>query len=55
MNIGIIGAGKVGCALAEGLKNNGFNISGVYSRSVGSQKYLAKNLAKSLKTTLRMR
>jgi len=27
MNIGIIGAGKVGCALAEGLKNNGFNIS----------------------------
>ncbi|ABN51605.1 MAG TPA: DUF2520 domain-containing protein [Hungateiclostridium thermocellum] len=52
MNIGIIGAGKVGCALAEGLKNNGFNISGVYSRSVGSQKYLCEKLGKIFENDL---
>lgn len=52
MNIGIVGAGKVGCALAVGLKNNGFNISGVYSRSSNSQKYLCAKLGKAFESNL---
>ena len=40
MNIGIIGAGRVGCSLAVGLKNKGFVISGIYSRSESSASFL---------------
>lgn len=52
MNIGIFGAGKVGCALAVGLKNNGFNISGVYSKSCNSQEYLCAKLGKAFANIL---
>lgn len=44
INIGIVGAGKVGCALALGFKNEGLNISGIYSRSESSCKYLSNIL-----------
>lgn len=44
MQIGIMGAGKVGCALAIGLKGKGVRISGVYSRSNDSAVYLNNRL-----------
>lgn len=43
-NIGIVGAGKVGCALALGFKNEGLNITGLYSRSESSYKHLSDML-----------
>ncbi|HOM03337.1 MAG TPA: DUF2520 domain-containing protein [Acetivibrio sp.] len=52
MNIGIVGAGKVGCALAQGLENNGFNISGVYSRSDDSQQYLCAKVGKTFENSI---
>ena len=44
MNIGIIGAGRVGCAFGIGLKNSGFSVTGVYSRSDESQRFLCSKL-----------
>ncbi|NLP13702.1 MAG: DUF2520 domain-containing protein [Clostridium sp.] len=44
MNIGIIGAGRVGCAFGTGLKNSGFFVTGVYSRSDDSQRFLCNKL-----------
>ncbi|HPC99792.1 MAG TPA: DUF2520 domain-containing protein [Acetivibrio sp.] len=44
MNIGIIGAGRVGCAFGIGLKNSGFSVAGVYSRSDESQRFLSSKL-----------
>lgn len=52
MNIGIIGAGKVGCSLAVCLNNNGFYISGIYSRTSNSQEYLCDKLGKSFQNSL---
>ncbi|MFZ5989274.1 MAG: Rossmann-like and DUF2520 domain-containing protein [Bacillota bacterium] len=52
MNISIIGAGKVGCALAFGFYNNGFNIAGVFSRSVESHNYLCTKLGKNFDNNL---
>jgi len=56
MNIGIIGAGKVGCALARAIKDAGIEISGVYSRSAESAAWLAKEVdgifPNDLKTTV---
>ncbi|GAE88333.1 Rossmann-like and DUF2520 domain-containing protein [Acetivibrio straminisolvens] len=52
MNIGIVGAGKVGCALAQGLKSNGFNLSGVYSRNGDSQEYLCQKLGIAFENNL---
>jgi predicted short-subunit dehydrogenase-like oxidoreductase (DUF2520 family) len=40
MNIGIIGAGRVGCSLAVGLYKKGYAISGVYSRTRESADFL---------------
>lgn len=44
MRVGIIGAGKVGCSLALGLSEKGFDISGVYSRNPESAKFLCEKL-----------
>ncbi len=44
MNIGIIGAGKLGSALAMALSKIGFCICGVYSKSVQSSKLLCDKL-----------
>lgn len=44
LKIGIIGAGRVGCALAIGLKEKGFEIAGIYSRSGNSVEYLNSRL-----------
>ncbi|MDQ2087556.1 F420-dependent NADP oxidoreductase [Herbivorax sp. ANBcel31] len=52
MNIGIIGAGKVGCALALGFYNNNINISGIYSRSNDSVLELSRKLAKDFDNSL---
>ncbi|NMB34314.1 MAG: DUF2520 domain-containing protein [Clostridium sp.] len=56
MDIGIIGAGRVGCAFGIGLKNSNFSVSGVYSKSDKSQIYLNKKLkgryANDLKDTI---
>ena len=56
MNIGIIGAGKVGCTLARAMKFAGMSISGVYSRSAESAALLAKEVdgifPNDLKTTV---
>ncbi len=48
MKVGIIGAGRMGCALARGLKEKGMNISGVYSRSGESAELLNSLLGTSL-------
>lgn len=44
MKIGIIGAGRVGCALAIALKKKGHIISGVYSKGATSANYLIDRL-----------
>lgn len=44
MKLGIIGAGRLGCALAEGLNRKGFIISGVYSKTRQSACRLADRL-----------
>jgi len=47
MNIGIIGAGKVGCALAEGLKTTDLTYPEFTAEVSVLKNILAKNLAKS--------
>ena len=47
MKIGIIGAGRMGCALALGLKQKGFTISGIYSRNEESARALSGKLDNS--------
>lgn len=42
MNIGFIGAGKVGTAFGKYLSNNGFNVKGYYSRSEKSAQNAAR-------------
>ncbi|MEI6132539.1 MAG: DUF2520 domain-containing protein [Bacillota bacterium] len=44
MQIGIVGAGKLGCTLARALKDSGQEISGVYSRTAKSAAFLAKEV-----------
>lgn len=44
MNVGIIGAGKLGSALAIALSKSGFGISGVFSKSVESCQLLCEKL-----------
>lgn len=46
MNIGFIGAGKVGCSFGHYLKQQNLSISGYYSRSMSSSSYAA-NLTRS--------
>ncbi len=46
MNIGIIGAGRLGCAIAVALKNSGYEISGIASRSDSSAEWLAACVGK---------
>lgn len=46
MNIGFIGAGKVGCSFGHYLNQQGFSIDGYYSRSIESSLYAA-NLTQS--------
>lgn len=53
MNIGIIGAGRVGCAFGTGLKNSGFSVTGVYSRSDDSQRFLCNKLELNCINSLR--
>ena len=36
MKIGIIGAGRVGCAFALALANRGIEVSGVCNRTIGA-------------------
>jgi len=52
LKIGIIGTGKVGCALAIGLKNIGFEISGLYSRSIDPVKLLNSTIKTELENDL---
>jgi len=44
MNVGIIGAGKLGSALGMALSRSGFCISGVYSKNENSTRLLCKRL-----------
>jgi len=44
LKVGIIGAGRVGCALAIALKQKGLVISGVYSKSAESFDFLSKKI-----------
>ena len=44
MNVGIIGAGKVGCTLARAFKQSGWEISGIYSKRNESASWLAKEV-----------
>lgn len=43
-SIGVIGAGRLGCALGIGLKSLGFQINGIYSKSDESHQYLTTKL-----------
>lgn len=52
MKIGIIGAGKVGCALAIGLKQCGYTISGVYSKNHKSVELLNETLGEAFENIL---
>lgn len=45
MNVGIIGAGRVGCAFAIGLDRKGVKISSIYNRSAEGQSFLCERLA----------
>jgi predicted short-subunit dehydrogenase-like oxidoreductase (DUF2520 family) len=49
---GLIGAGKVGCSIAIGLKNKGIMLSGVYTKSIGSLDYLNDKLDTNFKNDL---
>ncbi len=55
--IGIIGAGRLGCSLALALKSKGYEIKGVCSKSLESQKFLCNLLeiqyANDLEKTVR--
>ena len=42
MNIGFIGAGKVGTAFGKYLSNNGFNVEGYYSKREKSAQHAAR-------------
>lgn len=44
MKIGIIGAGRLGCALGAGLNNKNFKIAGIYSKSPESSRFLNEKL-----------
>lgn len=46
MNIGFIGAGKVGCTLAKYFKHNGLQVAGFYSRNV-DQAQIASDFTES--------
>ncbi|TYQ12882.1 UNVERIFIED_CONTAM: putative short-subunit dehydrogenase-like oxidoreductase (DUF2520 family) [Acetivibrio alkalicellulosi] len=52
MNVGVIGAGKVGCALAMGFYNNGINVSGIVTRSDKSFEYICKKLSLNFNNNL---
>lgn len=52
MKIGIIGAGKVGCALALGFNRIGYNISGICNRSQQSFEYLVRIVGGSYNNSL---
>ncbi len=52
MNIGIIGAGKLGNALAVAMDKFGFGISGIYSRSVESCQSLCDKLGLEMNNCL---
>lgn len=52
MRVGIIGAGRVGCAIAIALKEKGYIISGVYSKSADSANYLNNMLDLTLSNEL---
>jgi predicted short-subunit dehydrogenase-like oxidoreductase (DUF2520 family) len=52
MRVGIIGAGRVGCAIAIALKEKGHTISGIYSRSADSASYLNNVLELTLSNEL---
>jgi predicted short-subunit dehydrogenase-like oxidoreductase (DUF2520 family) len=52
LKVGIIGAGKLGCSIAIGLQNSGFEITGVCSKSQESHKYLADRLNISVDNSL---
>ncbi len=48
MKVGIIGAGRLGCAIAIALKNVGYEITGIASRSDRSVELLSARIGKSL-------
>lgn len=48
MNVGIVGAGKVGYALALAFYNKNINISGIYSKSSKSALELNKKISADL-------
>lgn len=52
MRVGIIGAGRMGCAIAQGLHEKGFCISGVYSKNLESTKFLSEKLHSDFDNTL---
>lgn len=52
--IGIIGAGRLGCSVALALRDKGFEIAGVFSRSRESQDFLCSKLDLQLDNDLRM-
>ncbi|MCX7841681.1 MAG: DUF2520 domain-containing protein [Clostridia bacterium] len=52
IKVGIIGAGRAGCALAIGLKAKGFDMGGVCSRSRESAAWLNKKLEMNLTNDL---
>lgn len=52
MKVGIIGAGKMGCALALALKQKGATLSGVYSRNEASAWFLTDRLGEPFENNL---
>ena len=52
MKVGIVGAGRVGCAIAIALKQKGYIISGIYSKSADSSNYLNNVLDLTLSNEL---
>lgn len=44
LKIGIIGAGRVGCALALGMKSKGYTIAGICSRNTATLEFLRESL-----------
>jgi predicted short-subunit dehydrogenase-like oxidoreductase (DUF2520 family) len=52
MKAGIIGAGKLGCALAIGLQKKGIEIIGIYSRNSESVNFLADQLGITFENSL---
>jgi len=53
MRVGIIGAGKVGCAFAFGLKQEGTEISGIYSKSGTSVEFLNRRMGTAFENDLK--